>query len=243
MEMDNYLFPYLLIIMHFVAGAFFLILITRRLDPVSSKKQWVKFITYVLLFNLIWNSIVWYEMVFILLGYAIMILCAWEYWTAIKRLRLGFFLIPAFILVLAGFWRYLYLPKNEILFTFFMVVLFDGSSQIAGQLFGKKALLPKISPGKTTEGLIGGTGITLGTVLLVKSAFAYSWTEIILMSLLVLLFAFMGDLLASLIKRHSGIETFGSLLPGHGGFLDRFDSLIMAGSAMYVFDLLKELIR
>lgn len=232
--------PYILIMLHFVSGAIFLVLITRRLDPHSSKKQWIKFITYVLLFNLLWHSMIWSNAIFMLLAYTIMILCIWEWWKAVKGVRTHLWLFAGFFLVLAGFWRFLFLPRAEILFVFFIVILFDGSSQIAGQVLGKHPLMPGISPHKTVEGLIGGIVITLGTALLVRNAFSQGWGELFLKSILVILFAFMGDLLASLVKRKAGLESYGSLLPGHGGFLDRFDSLILTGSAVYLISLAKD---
>lgn len=238
--MNNYLFPYLLIMLHFISGAIFIHVINHKLDADSSKQQWIKFFTYVLLFNLLWNSLIYLDAFFLVLGYTLMILCFLEWWKAIKEKSGKIWLMLGFILVLAGFWRFLYLPDKKILYTFFIVILFDGSSQIAGQVFGRNALLPRISPNKTVEGLIGGILITLATVLLVKKQFASGWAELILMSMFVILFAFSGDLLASITKRRVGLDTFGRMLPGHGGFLDRFDSLILAGSAMFIFSYVKE---
>jgi len=237
--MDKYLLPYLLIMLHFVSGAFFLVLINRKLGADRSREQWTKFISYVLLFNIIWNSRIFSDTIFMLLAYLLMILCSVEWWRAIFKTRNTFWLAIGFLLVLAAFWRFLYLPENEILFTLFIVMLFDGSSQIAGQLFGKVPLLPKISPSKTLEGLIGGSMVTLGTVLLVRNSFTAAWVELIGMSMLVIFFAFFGDLLASYVKRKAGLAIFGRMLPGHGGFMDRFDSLIMAGCAVFLFSLAK----
>ncbi len=89
-------------------------------------------------------------------------------------------------IVLAGFWSFLHRTETDILFAIFVVVLFDGSSQITGQLVGKNPLLPKISPGKTIEGLVGGTVITLGSVLLVRNSFSMEWSEIIFKCLLIM---------------------------------------------------------
>ncbi|MEN8203490.1 MAG: phosphatidate cytidylyltransferase [Bacteroidota bacterium] len=240
--MNNFLFPYLLIMLHFLSGAFFLILINRKLDSNRSREQWIKFISYVILFNLIWNSKIYSDIAFMMMAHLVMILCSLEWWKAIQKSWNRFWLAAGFILVLAGFWRFLYLPDKEILFTVFIVILFDGSSQIAGQLFGKIPLLPGISPSKTLEGLIGGITVTLGTALLLRNSFLLEWAELILMSMLVILFAFMGDLLASYVKRKAGLVTFSRMLPGHGGFLDRFDSHIMAGGAVFLVSLAKEII-
>ena len=130
------------------------------------------------------------------------------------------------------------MDKAKILFTFFVVVLFDGACQISGQLIGKRPLLPKISPRKTIEGFIGGVIITLASSLLVVQTFAYTLLEMTLTTSLIMTAAFCGDLLASAIKRNAGFEHFSHLLPGHGGILDRYDSLILAGGVMYVYSLI-----
>ena len=194
---------------------------------------------YIFLFNLIWFSIVSFDSLFPILGYLIIATGSWEWWNAIKYKREKIGLSIGFTLVMAGFWKFLYLDKNEILFAFFVVVLFDGSCQIIGQLFGKRQVAPKISPRKTFEGLAGGALVTLLTTLLVKNAFSLGWMELILMTCILMMAAFAGDLLASMIKRKANIKSYSKALPGHGGILDRYDSLILAGSVMYIIHLIK----
>jgi phosphatidate cytidylyltransferase len=236
--MDNFWFPYLLIMAHFLSGAFWLMLITRKAKSQLRMEQWKKYIVYLLLFNLIWHSIVWFEFMFPILGYVIIVAGILEWGKAIKGDKNKLWLALGFILILVGFWRFLYMDKTKILFTFFVVVLFDGASQISGQLIGKKPLLPQISPQKTIEGLVGGVIITLVTSLLVQLNFAYSLVEVILTTSLIMIAAFCGDLLASIIKREAGLGHFSNILPGHGGILDRYDSLILAGCVMYIFSLI-----
>lgn len=236
--MDNYLFPYLLLMAHMASGALWLIRINRSLDPLESRRQWTKYITYVLIVNLLWFCILYSQLVFIFLGLGLIVLASLEWWRAIHKLKGKLWFILPFLLVLAGFWRFLYLEQGLLLFTWFVVVLFDGSSQIAGQLAGRHKLLPKISPNKTVEGLAGGAVITLATTMLVRSHFSLSWAELILASCLMMSSAFLGDLLASVIKRKSGIDNFGRIIPGHGGVLDRFDSLIFTGAMVYLASLI-----
>jgi len=239
--MDNYLLPYVLIMLHLVSGAFFLVLVNRKLDPSQTREQWTKFFSYVILFNLLWNAKIFSDTLFFLLAALILIFASVEWWRAIKKIRgtVGFAL--GFILILMGFWRFLTLADNLILLTIFIVILFDGSSQISGQLLGKNLLLPRISPSKTIEGLLGGILITLGTVFVVRSSFEAEWMELMGLSLGIMFFAFIGDLLASYVKRKAGLTIFSRILPGHGGILDRYDSLLMAGSAVFLFSLAKEL--
>lgn len=238
--MDNYLLPYLLIMLHFVSGAFFLILINRKLGADRSREQWTKFFSYVILFNLLWNSKIFSDTLFMILASVIVIFSSIEWWRAIHKIRGRLVLAIGFIIILLGFWKFLYLADSIILFTFFVVILFDGSSQIAGQLLGKNPILPKISPSKTLEGLLGGIVITLGTVLLARNSFEEGWVELIGLSALIILFAFSGDLLASYVKRKAGLIIFSRTLPGHGGILDRYDSLLLAGCVVFLFSLAKE---
>jgi phosphatidate cytidylyltransferase len=107
----------------------------------------------------------------------------------------------------------------------------DTGAYFAGKAFGRKKLAPHISPGKTTAGLFGGLiAAPLIALLAVNfmpiEGFNYLW--LILLSLVTALVSVGGDLLISLHKRTSGIKDSGTLLPGHGGVLDRVDSLLAA---------------
>jgi phosphatidate cytidylyltransferase len=241
--MDSYFFPYLLLMAHFVSGALWLIRINRKLKPAAARKQWIKYLTYLGLVNLLWCCLVFVEKAFPFLGIIVMLLAAAEWWKALTKLDRKLTFMMLFLLVLAGFWRFLYLDQSLLLFTWFVVVLFDGSSQIAGQLAGKRKLFPGISPRKTVGGLVGGAVITLATSLLIRQSFSFGWKELILMTCLIMGAAFLGDLLASLVKRKAGIESYGRILPGHGGILDRFDSLIMAGAIVYLVSIIESRIR
>jgi phosphatidate cytidylyltransferase len=159
----------------------------------------------------------------------------------IRSIRMGALGMMPVILIIVGFWFFLSLEKREILFVYFTVVLFDGACQIIGQLLGKTPLMPSISPNKTVEGLIGGVIVCLVTAVLVKTSFQYGWLPFMLYTGMILVSAFTGDLLASALKRAAGISSFGKVLPGQGGILDRFDSFIMAGAVFYLGDLIVKL--
>ena len=126
-------------------------------------------------------------------------------------------------------------PQSPVqLFVYFIIINFDGYSQITGELFGRHLLFPAISPAKTREGLLGGTLVAVVLTLLMWPYFPQGTTlvEIILFTLYIVAFGFAGDVLASWYKRVCGVKDYSALIPGHGGILDRFDSFIMAGAGI-----------
>ncbi len=127
---------------------------------------------------------------------------------------------------------------------FFLVVfavactfLNDTGAFYTGKLIGRHKLAPKISPGKTIEGSIGGIVVCIITGLIVNFLFgnplSSDWT--VAFALLVSIAAILGDLVESSIKRGAGIKDSGDIVPGHGGVLDRFDSLIFVFPVSYYF--------
>ena len=118
----------------------------------------------------------------------------------------------------------------------------DACALITGLLFGKHKLLPSVSPKKTIEGAIGGVICCIAAFLLyaklLEIVFEYQITSYALIALCGLacsLVAVVGDLLFSAVKRTVGIKDFGKLMPGHGGVLDRFDSLIAISIVLLMF--------
>ena len=117
----------------------------------------------------------------------------------------------------------------------------DTGAYFIGRARGKHKLAPTISPSKTWEGAIGGLicailgAIVIAMVLNLISPFAFKYWQITLLGFLVGLFAQLGDLVESLLKRNTGVKESGNLLPGHGGILDRFDSLIFVGAVVYYY--------
>ena len=118
---------------------------------------------------------------------------------------------------------------------FALVWVADIGAYVAGKSFGKHKLAKKISPGKTIEGLIGGLLFTSILGYFVAQWLESDWRLFVVAFPLIAIISVIGDLFASLLKRHSSIKDSGFLLPGHGGFLDRFDSLIAATPFYFVF--------
>jgi len=121
--------------------------------------------------------------------------------------------------------------------------LSDMGSYFGGKFFGKKHVFPNISPAKTLEGFVFGFISTLlgGTLLGILSGLGIFVS--LLLSLIIGIFAPLGDLAESAIKRELGIKDFSSILPGHGGILDRFDSLLFSAPASYYLLKLLQIIR
>ncbi|WP_026332169.1 phosphatidate cytidylyltransferase [Deinococcus apachensis] len=112
----------------------------------------------------------------------------------------------------------------------------DIGGYFGGYFFGRRKLAPEISPAKTVEGAIGGFAFSFLIVLLL-SQFTHIWSplEALLYSILVASASQLGDLAESLLKRALRTKDSGTSLPGHGGFLDRLDSLLFAVPATYLF--------
>ena len=116
----------------------------------------------------------------------------------------------------------------------------DSGAYFAGRKFGRRKLSPRISPNKTVEGLLGGAlaGVLVGVVGGAIAGTAPSkLAAVAVAALVVVLFSVVGDLFESLLKRHAGVKDSGNVIPGHGGLLDRMDSVL---AALPAFVLCKE---
>ena len=119
---------------------------------------------------------------------------------------------------------------------FFILWVNDSFAYLVGTTFGKHKLCPNISPAKSWEGLIGGTvfAIIMGILnaVMFQGLSMFSW---IIIAILTVGFGTLGDLFESKIKREIGAKDSGNILPGHGGFLDRLDSLLFAIPAVFLW--------
>lgn len=130
-----------------------------------------------------------------------------------------------------------YLENTKYIWLIFIIAFgTDTFAYLAGNMFGRKKLCPKISPNKTVEGSIGGI---IGSVIVVViysfiMAIDPIW-KVIILTIFTSIISQLGDLVASRVKRVTGIKDFGNLIPGHGGIIDRFDSIIFTAPVIYYF--------
>ena len=131
------------------------------------------------------------------------------------------------------------LPAGAFLVLFLAVVTWasDSGAYYAGTLWGKHPLMPSISPKKTYEGLLGGLIGAIAAALLAQLWFAseLSWIDAVALGILLTLTGLIGDLFESAIKRRTGVKDSGGILPGHGGMLDRIDSLLFTAPTFYYY--------
>jgi phosphatidate cytidylyltransferase len=126
--------------------------------------------------------------------------------------------------------------NSSIAFIFLLLIWANDSfAYLAGKRWGKTPLSPTLSPKKTVEGIIGGALGSVVTSLIAVSIFdAVTYQEALMAAITVSIFGPMGDLFESKIKREAGVKDSGNWLPGHGGLLDRLDSLLWAAPAYYL---------
>ena len=112
----------------------------------------------------------------------------------------------------------------------------DVSAYLVGSFIGKHKLYERISPGKTWEGTIGASVLTIACSFLIHQLFPeLALKHWVVIAVLVSVFGTIGDLVESMFKRQAGIKDSGKIMPGHGGILDRFDSLLFVSPFVYAY--------
>ncbi len=144
-----------------------------------------------------------------------------------------------FVLVTACVYmtRLYFYGTDTILFFLFMIWFADIAAYFAGKRWGRTKLSPEISPGKTVAGLYGALAVTVlytGVACQLLGFSGQRTVDFIMLSLLAVMFSVSGDLFESLLKRWRGVKDSGRMLPGHGGMLDRIDSMIAAVPVFYL---------
>jgi len=126
--------------------------------------------------------------------------------------------------------------STTILGVFILIWSSDSFAYLIGKNFGKRKLLQRISPNKTIAGFIGGfVACVIASIVIAQYFTVLSLTQWIVISILISIFGVLGDLIESMFKRQAGIKDSSNLIPGHGGFLDRFDSVIFAAPFIFIY--------
>ncbi|MGB4599328.1 MAG: phosphatidate cytidylyltransferase [Trichlorobacter sp.] len=154
----------------------------------------------------------------------------------ISLVATAYLYIP-FLLVHLVLLRLLPDGSSWLLLIMLIVMTNDSAAYYIGSAIGKHRLYPAVSPKKSIEGALGGLLGSLGGTLLAKFTFfsSLSYADAVLAALLIGTIGQLGDLFESLLKRSFGVKDSGSILPGHGGVLDRLDSIIFAAPVTYYF--------
>lgn len=129
----------------------------------------------------------------------------------------------------------------EVFMLFVLIWSSDTFAYLTGKFFGKHKMAPKISPKKTWEGFAGGVVLTLVLGFFVEKYFPELRGNWMIVGLLVSIFAPLGDLVESQLKRSFAVKDSGNIIPGHGGVLDRLDSFIICAPVVYLYFILEKL--
>ncbi|NQY89219.1 MAG: phosphatidate cytidylyltransferase [Colwellia sp.] len=182
--------------------------------------------------NLLWLAVAWWVLsAFLMFSYP----NSSGFWSKHRSVR-GIFgwltLVPtwlAFVVIRTNDYQAdSYHGAQLLMFLFLMVWSADIGAYFVGKAIGKNKLMPNVSPGKTLEGFLGG--VAFACILVVIAAYNLNWTNeqvitVLLVTVLITTVSVLGDLNESMFKRQAGVKDSGSILPGHGGILDRIDSL------------------
>lgn len=150
-------------------------------------------------------------------------------------------LFSSYILRLREFYTQTNQPYNDGAFIIIAILaglwLCDSAAYFVGSAIGKHKLFPRVSPKKSWEGAIGGFIFAIAGVALIKYFFMdfLDWQHAIVIGIIIGTIGQTGDLVESLFKRDAGVKDSSSLIPGHGGILDRFDSLLLVAPVVFLY--------
>jgi len=220
----NFIAVFTLVELFFILGAIATHVVGRKKTSEEQKLAWTKYWVYFVLVNVLMLVFKYNETLTYYLVLGIVLLGTREYVNVVKRIKSWKIIlalsIPFFVVVATPILFPIWISTAFELYV--AVIIFDGFSQIIGQLVKGPKLIPSISPNKTISGFLGAT-----LMLFVSEYVFFHQPHALIYSLVVAVVSLVGDLFASYIKRKAGVKDYSALLPGHGGFLDRFDSLLM----------------
>jgi phosphatidate cytidylyltransferase len=214
----------------------------RKQNLLERKKSWLKYCTYFIIIILLFACVCFTVKKFSWICGLIVVAGLVEIISLQKRnpqkRNVFYVILLVYVLISTGFYFFGNLSQSILLFTLFAVCTFDAFCQIMGQLLGKNKICPKLSPNKTYEGLLGGFFMSVSTSLIIGKILEFTIFNTLIIGFFICVFSFTGDIAASWIKRKYDVKDFSSALPGQGGFLDRFDSLMTTGAFVYLLHLI-----
>ena len=240
----------LMIVAAGVAGYEWYKLMPREVGAVVKPKAWgygllVAFVSGVALFFhdiavLLWSASI---LTWLVSVYWVKSFPEFDGWYNATLYVIGLILICAAVTAIFVVWQS---SPWWLMYLFLLVWGADSGAYFVGRKFGKRKLAPTVSPNKSVEGLYGGILTTIIVMLVVQYQYLnLTWVQQLLFLILSLITVFgsvLGDLFESMIKRRAGIKDSGRVLPGHGGVLDRIDSLLAAApifaTGMYILKLI-----
>ena len=223
----------------FLVGGLGIYLASRSANSATRRDRRAKFISYFCIVHLVLLSAFLGTPVVSALMFVVLCIGAYEIYRVLPPVNPGRSLLRAavegvyFLLsfgLLAFVWKS---PRETTVFVYLVVAVFDGFSQVAGQLFGQHPLARSIRPAKTVEGAMGGAALAGVVAILLRPLVNLTAAQSIEACGWIVLAGLAGDLCASWVKRRAGVKDFGTLLPGQGGILDRFDSFLFAAPVAF----------
>lgn len=153
-----------------------------------------------------------------------------------RYINTTFYLSSAFIFIILIADYYENFNPNILLGAFVLVWINDSFAYLIGKNFGKQKLFSSISPKKTVEGFLGGLLFScISSYFIAKYTHTLDFTNWLILGIIISVFGTLGDLIESKYKRQAGVKDSGVIMPGHGGLLDRLDSIIFAAPFIYLF--------
>lgn len=158
----------------------------------------------------------------------------WQYptrtqWYGRRLMTMGVIILTAAITAMFYLWQQ---SPWWLMYVFILVWCADSGAYFVGRKFGKTKMAPNVSPNKTMQGLYGGLTVGMGVALFISMYWLKYIGSVLLvfmlLSAMTIMASVLGDLFESMLKRRAGIKDSGTVLPGHGGVLDRIDSLLSA---------------
>lgn len=153
-----------------------------------------------------------------------------------RYINTTFYLSSAFIFIILIANYYETFNPNILLGCFILIWVNDSFAYLIGKNFGKQKLFPSISPKKTVEGFLGGLFFScVSSYFIAQYTETLNFTNWLVLSIIISVFGTLGDLIESKYKRQAKVKDSGIIMPGHGGLLDRLDSIIFAAPFIYLF--------